>query len=108
VVAATLLTLESVVRFKVGVNTENRYLLLVELPRAQPAQVARQVGELFGLTAAEARVLGEFLDGSPPSDIAAKHGTSMATVRSQISSILAKTGTKGQAELLLLLRNLRF
>lgn len=85
-----------------------RFLLLVELPRAQGRRVAQSVAPLFGLSRAEERVLGELLDGRAPAAIADACGTSLPTVRTQISCILAKTGTKGQTDLLLLLRSLRF
>jgi DNA-binding CsgD family transcriptional regulator len=85
-----------------------RFLVLVELPRAQGRKVAQSVAPLFGLSAAEERVLGELLEGRSPAGISDACGTALPTVRTQISSILAKTGTKGQTELLLLLRSLRF
>jgi DNA-binding CsgD family transcriptional regulator len=91
-----------------GAESPGRFLLLVELPRAQGRRVAHSVAPLFGLSAAEVRVLGELLEGRAPAAIAEACGTSMATVRTQISSILGKTGTRGQTELLLLLRSLRF
>lgn len=84
------------------------HLLLVELPRSNGAQVAASVADLFQLTPAEVRVLGELLQGSAPAGIAQACGTSVATIRTQISSILLKTGTRGQADLLLLLRGMRF
>jgi DNA-binding CsgD family transcriptional regulator len=89
-------------------QSPGRFLLLVELPRAGGRRVAQSVAQLFGLSVAEVRVLGELLEGRAPAAIAEACGTSMPTVRTQISSILAKTGTRGQTELLLLLRSLRF
>jgi DNA-binding CsgD family transcriptional regulator len=91
-----------------GADAPDRFLLLVELPREQGRRVAQSVAPLFGLSPAEVRVLGELLEGRAPAAIADACGTSMPTVRTQISSILAKTGTRGQMELLLLLRSLRF
>lgn len=44
-----------------------------------------------GLTSAETRVLEALCAGVPPSEIAARHGVGIATVRSQIGSVRAKT-----------------
>lgn len=86
---------------------EPQYLLLVELPRADGLQTARSVAALFGLTPAEVRVLGGLLDGAAPAAIARAAGSALATVRTHISNILAKTETAGQAELLVRMRGLR-
>jgi DNA-binding CsgD family transcriptional regulator len=80
-----------------------KYLLLVELPRLLNDQRAADAAALFGLTAAETRVLQHLLGGTAPADIALASGTSLATVRSQMSSIFAKTGARTQVELLVLL-----
>lgn len=108
VVAASLVSISTDNSEAVRMPSEDKYLLLVELPRAEGRQVASSVAALFGLSAAEQRVLGELLEGRSPAGIADMFGTSMPTVRTQISGILAKTGTKGQTDLLLLLRSLRF
>jgi DNA-binding CsgD family transcriptional regulator len=44
-----------------------------------------------GLTGTETRVLEALCDGAAPSEIAERHGVGIATVRSQIGSIRAKT-----------------
>lgn len=92
----------------VGAGTPDNFLLLVELSRVEGRKIAAGVAPLFGLSPAETRVLGGLLEGRPPAAIAEMCGSALPTVRTQISSILAKTGTNGQAELLLLLRSLRF
>lgn len=104
VVSATLVQIGT----EALVHASDRYLLLAELPRRGGRKVAESVSPLFALTPAETRVLGELLEGRAPAAIAVACGTSLKTVRTQISSILAKTSTRGQAELLLLLRSLRF
>ncbi|HZY16119.1 MAG TPA: LuxR C-terminal-related transcriptional regulator, partial [Ramlibacter sp.] len=86
---------------------ERHYLLLVELPRGGGLATARSVAALFALTPAEVRVLGGLLDGATPAAIARGAGSALATVRTHISNILAKTDTAGQAELLVSLRGLR-
>jgi DNA-binding CsgD family transcriptional regulator len=46
------------------------------------------------LTQAETRVLQRLCQGQYPSDVARLHGVSLATVRSQISSMRSKTGAR--------------
>jgi DNA-binding CsgD family transcriptional regulator len=58
---------------------------------------------LFGLTAAEARVARLLFEGGAPKDIAVKSQVSLNTIRVQLASIYAKTGTTGQSELLRLM-----
>jgi DNA-binding CsgD family transcriptional regulator len=92
-----------------GVSREGseRYLLLVEIPRTNGKEVAEAVARLFALSPAEVRVLAGLLDGRTAAQVAAASGTSLPTVRTQISSLLSKTGTATQNELMLLLRSLR-
>ena len=57
----------------------------------------------FGLTAAEAKVAVQIGRGDMLADIAGEHGVSVATVRSQLASVFAKTQTRRQTELAMLL-----
>jgi DNA-binding CsgD family transcriptional regulator len=57
----------------------------------------------YGLTPAEARVASMLVDGMTPADIAQTLEVSMPTVRTQLASAFAKTGTTRQTELLELL-----
>lgn len=52
-----------------------------------------------GLTPGEARVLVALCRGVPPTEIAREHGVAISTVRSQIGSIRAKTGSASIREL---------
>lgn len=54
----------------------------------------------FGLTVAEIGVLRALSAGVSVAEIAAESGRADATIRSQIHSLLGKTGTRSQAELL--------
>ncbi|MDT8855313.1 helix-turn-helix transcriptional regulator [Paracoccaceae bacterium Fryx2] len=58
------------------------------------------VQEAFGLTAAEVEIVRGLTLGLPLRDIAAARGRSVETVRTQVRSVLAKTETHGQAELM--------
>jgi len=59
--------------------------------------------KMFGLTPAEARAAIQITRGDTPADIARGGGVSIATVRSQLASVFAKTQTGRQAELVALL-----
>lgn len=70
----------------------------VKLEKVEPLN-GFEVMEIFGLTPAEARVALRLAAGDHSSDIAANSQTSVNTVRAQIRSIFAKTGTSSQSEL---------
>lgn len=53
----------------------------------------------FGLTETEAAVAQQIAAGLGPEAIAAEHGTSLNTVRSQLKAVMSKTGTQRQNEL---------
>ncbi len=57
------------------------------------------VQEAFGLTGAEVEIVRALVLGQPLKDIAETRGRSLETVRTQVRSILAKTETHGQPEL---------
>src|SRR5690606_18971394 len=61
------------------------------------------VAEAFGLTPAEARDAARLADGLNAEQIAAERSASLLTVRTQIRSILAKTGVRRQPELVRML-----
>jgi DNA-binding CsgD family transcriptional regulator len=58
---------------------------------------------MFGLTQAEARIARAIAEGKTTSSIARSVNTSRETVRSQLKSVLAKTGASRQGELISLL-----
>lgn len=62
--------------------------------------------QLYGVTVSEARIALGILHGGTPSSLAANSGVSMATVRTQLSAVFQKTGTRRQAELVQLLGTL--
>ncbi|MEX6725662.1 helix-turn-helix transcriptional regulator [Sphingosinicellaceae bacterium M-36] len=82
----------------VGVFGEQRPAVLVFIrdPEA-PVAVAR-LRELFSLTRTESVVAAALGRGASPEEIAADMGIGLATVRSHLKRILAKTGTHRQAE----------
>lgn len=80
-------------------------MLLLARHAQAPSAVSDFVMRVFGLSPAEARVLPPLLRGSSPVEIAAELGVKISTVRSQLSSIFAKTGATRQQDLLRLLGN---
>jgi DNA-binding CsgD family transcriptional regulator len=63
----------------------------------------QRLRELFGLTAAEARVALALFDGLGPADAAASLGVSFHTVRNQLVRIFEKTETNRQTDLVRLM-----
>jgi DNA-binding CsgD family transcriptional regulator len=107
-VEATLMRLPSEGMSPLGSHEDERFLLLIELPRTDGYGAAAAVAGLYGFSPAEVRVLGGLLEGATPAEISAASGTTMNTVRTQIGHLLQKTNTKRQTELLLLMRGMRF
>lgn len=58
------------------------------------------LGELFGLTPAEARVVVELVKGKRLQEVADDIGVSLNTVRNQLKQIFSKTNTGRQSELI--------
>lgn len=82
-------------------------LIFVNDPSAAPPAPGKVLECFFGLTPAESRVARELLGGKSPKEIADEFGTSPNTIRTQVKSVLAKTNTRRQSELVsLILRTL--
>jgi pimeloyl-ACP methyl ester carboxylesterase/DNA-binding CsgD family transcriptional regulator len=73
--------------------------LVVSTELVWPDGFAETVQEAFGLTPAEVEIVRGVTLGLPLRDIAEARGRSVETVRTQARSILAKTETHSQAEL---------
>ncbi len=58
------------------------------------------LGQIYGLTPAEAEVVQLLAKGLPLDEIAADRGISLNTVRSHLKHVFSKTGTSRQGELL--------
>jgi DNA-binding CsgD family transcriptional regulator len=77
--------------------------VLVVLGRRQPCSDLglEMLAGSYGLTLAERRVLGGLVRQATPREIASAHAVKLSTVRTQISSIRAKFGTRSIEGLLL-------
>lgn len=78
----------------------DRLALIVTTEQAWSDKATDILQHSFGLTQAEIGVLRALLAGATVAEIAAETARADATVRSQIHSLLSKTGTRSQAELL--------
>ncbi len=81
-------------------------MVTIHDPRDHPTLDPFVVATAFALTPAEARVAVALAAGASPEQIATRHRTSIHTVRSQVQTILQKTGTTRQAEMVGMLAGL--
>jgi DNA-binding CsgD family transcriptional regulator len=72
-----------------------------------PALDAALVQSLFDLTPSEARVAGSLAEGLTLGQIAERHKVKLSTVRSQVKSVFAKTGSNTQSQIVALLAKAR-
>jgi DNA-binding CsgD family transcriptional regulator len=88
-----------------GMTGESRCRAWVWVSDAAPTSgdMARRLEALFGLTAAEQRVAAALARCLSPAEIAAQHGVSINTVRTQVKSISDKLGVGRQTEITRLL-----
>jgi len=87
-----------------GPLSQARAMLVFRQPRTGMASTSNVLMTMFGLTQSEAEVGRLLAGGIQVADIAARRGTSLATVRSQIKAIFGKTGCNRQLDLSILLR----
>lgn len=68
-----------------------------------PSFSTEMLTALFGLSPAQAEIALAIFDGEDPETIAAKRNVAISTLRTHITEILARTGTKNQRDLVRLL-----
>lgn len=78
-------------------------VLVLEEPEARRQLAGAALAGTFGLTPAEVRVAAALAEGKDLATIAEEHRVTLGTVRSQLKSLMAKTDTHRQAELVTLL-----
>ena len=75
-------------------------------PQGQPRPDEAVLTALYGLTIGEARLAAALVSGERLQDFAERHALALATVKSHLRQVLAKTGTARQVDMVaLLLRN---
>jgi len=80
-----------------------RILVTIADPEKRSHTLALQVQQRYGLTGAELALLLEIAKGEGRKTAASRRGITVATARTQLSSIFDKTGVRRQAELVRLL-----
>ena len=73
--------------------------MVVGTPPRDANSIAARVRVLYGLTEAEARVMAHLALGQSVEEIALAHEVRVSTVRTQLSSLFAKTGVNRQPDL---------
>lgn len=88
-----------------GEDEPHTVLILIDLDRT-PRPHTAALERIFGLTNAEARLAVLLAGGATVTEAASTHQVSVATVRSQLAAIFAKTHTSRQVELVVLISRL--
>lgn len=83
--------------------TQQLAIIFVTDPDLRMVQATERLRQRYGLTPAEARLAWEITRGGGRKSAALSRGISVATVRSQLTSIFDKTGVRRQSELVRLL-----
>lgn len=73
--------------------------VIIQDPAESPRPPLEALAELYGLTAAEQKVLEFVAEGITPQEAADKLSVSLATVKTHLQHVFAKTGTGRQADL---------
>lgn len=82
------------------VDRRSGNLLIIREKGRHAVPSIEQLRDLFGLSDAENRLASALLNGVTVNSYSAGSGISIATARTQLRSLLAKTGTQRQSELL--------
>jgi DNA-binding CsgD family transcriptional regulator len=81
-------------------------LVIIHDPARTSPPMPTTLSQAFGLTAAESQLALALLRGETVAEFATRQGIAVPTVRTQLASIFAKTGTNRQAALVRLLASL--
>ena len=89
-----------------GHACDPRLVLILSQP-APPEDPADRLAKSLGLTTTEAQIALAMADGKTLAEISETRRTSIHTVRNQLKSLLLKTGTRRQSEVVALVERLR-
>ena len=84
----------------VEVGGRRGFVLLVSTDVSWPLALDQTLSEVFGLTPAERDIVRALVEGGSLKSIASARNRSLGTVRTQTGSVLAKTRTHSQSELI--------
>jgi DNA-binding CsgD family transcriptional regulator len=87
-------------------SSEPQAMLMITDPHRERNLLGRHLVHWFGLTQAEAVLAVQLANGAKLTSLAETKKVSICTLRSQLSSILSKTGTERQSDLIRLLHQL--
>lgn len=93
-----LLMLQRLENTAFGINAPGIAMFIFESKSNNDSSSA-DVARIFGLTKAEARLTLAIVNGMTATEYSKQYGVSINTTYSQIKEVLAKTGTRRQAEL---------
>nr|WP_240953485.1 helix-turn-helix transcriptional regulator [Sneathiella chinensis] len=82
-----------------GLDGDGHVTLMIRDPNGRQPEQARRLVNYFGLSRAEASVVGELASGASTEEIGRKRGVSVITIRNQIKSAQSKMGVTRQSEL---------
>mgnify|MGYP003666254412 FL=1 len=80
-------------------NQDGCYIVMRSLELNWTPEVSASLAHAFGMTEAEIEVAHQFFDSCDLATVAQSRGVSVHTVRTQMKTILSKTGATSQAEL---------
>lgn len=106
--AISINPLSSSKQTKAGSNDSHYGLLVIILGKNRPCEplTLRRFSGSFRLTPAEQRIVAQLMAGLAPGSIAMNNSVAVTTVRTQIKSVLAKTGISNMRGLMLKLSQL--
>ncbi|MFQ6550199.1 helix-turn-helix transcriptional regulator [Aestuariibius sp. 2305UL40-4] len=88
------------------IKSDTLFLVIAQDGSEHPELSQDVLWEAFGLTAKEAELAGSLLSGATLGEFAQRREVSKQTLRNQLVSIMRKTGTKRQTQLVTLLSHL--
>ena len=87
-------------------GSREKLILVREIVSSWQEGIGRMLTESFGLSSAEVEIAERLVEGARVGDIAEERSSSVNTVRTQVKSLLSKTGTGTQTDLVRLLLSL--
>jgi len=90
----------TIVPLRTDTGDDRQFALIVAVDPARHSPSEKDLTEFFGLSPAEARLAASLLTGKTLSQIAASTGVRITTLRTQLGSILRKSGVQRQSDLI--------
>jgi DNA-binding CsgD family transcriptional regulator len=81
-------------------SNDERTLVVIDWPKAKTTPIGENVRSRFGLTISELRVLLLLIDGRSINSVASDLGLSQNTIKTHVTRMFQKTGTRRQQDLI--------